>query len=90
MSNWGEYIADTDPSDATAYLRWSGATWTADLLTLTPAGISTNRAYNLVVYTNLLSPPTTNDLGMGASALMLSTNVPAQWFGTLRVTLPPE
>ena len=90
VSNWGEYIADTDPSDATVYLRWSGATWTADLLTLTPAGISTNRAYTLMVYTNLLSPPTTNDLGMGATALTLSTNVPAHWFGTLRVTLPPE
>ncbi len=88
IPNYDEYLADTDPSDPSAFFSIVAATMSNGTLALTPSPVSTARVYQVVWRTNLLAAPSTNDLGPGAAGLRVLTNVPGTWFGTIRV-LPP-
>jgi hypothetical protein len=88
MSNWAEYVADTDPSDSHEFFAISVGAWVGDDLTLAPNPVSPDRVYSVVYWTNMLASPQTNVLGRGFDSLSIVTNVPTTWFGTIRVGLP--
>ncbi len=88
VSNWAEYVADTDPSDSHEFFAVSVSAWGGDDLTLVPNPVSPERVYGVVYWTNMLASPQTNVLGSGFDSLSIETNVPATWFGTIRVGLP--
>ena len=60
-TNWHEYVADTDPSDPASRLTATNCIyyddegwWHTDVY---PSPISTNRFYQIVIFTNLCAPP---------------------------------
>ena len=83
---WENYIADLDPT-ATNLLEFTCSLSDGSLAI---TSLSTNRDYQLLYYTNMLSaPPSAIPLGLGAT----NTNsfrfpLDATGFGRLRVTLP--
>ena len=87
MANWEAYIIDRAPGTGGLEVVPAAAGGTADDVVLSFSG-SPNRYYELVVYTNLLSDPTTNDLGWGSSSMVITNPVGSDtWFGTVRVRL---
>ncbi len=93
MSNWEEFLADTDPYDAGSVLVLDGGYAIgepgvrAGRMELTfPA--STNRFYQLVYSTNLSSPSIVTNLGRGiAPEMTIIRDAPGAWYGTIRVLL---
>ena len=88
MSNWAEFVAGTDPSEKTNVFAISVGAMVGGTLRLEANPVLPDRDYSVVYWTNLLAPPRTNVLGNGFQSLSIETNVPAAWFGTIRVGLP--
>ena len=88
MSNWAEYVANTDPTNKAVFFAISEGSMVGDTLTLIPSPVSPERVYSVVYWTNMLASPQTNVLGSGFDSLSIETNVPTTWFGTIRVGLP--
>ncbi len=92
VSNWQEYIADTNPKDDTSFLRLEvelqhDGSWVAK-----PDPVSPNRSYFLVTRTDLTDDATlaTNSLGRGTDGLAATNNMLSGgsiWFGSIRVQL---
>ena len=86
-TNYDEYMADTDPGNSNAVFEVTGAyTNTSGTLTMSyPA--SPNRYYQLEYKTNLVSGGNVvSNLGWGGTGT-LATNIPPEWYGTIRVRL---
>ena len=91
MTTWQEFLADTCPTDSSSRLKLeltSPPTATPAVFSFTP---STNRWYQLVWWTNLLSSNAVLNLGRPATtnAFRIETNLPPEWFGTIRSLLAP-
>jgi hypothetical protein len=87
QNNYDEYLADTDPSSSNVVFEVTSAyTNATGTLTLSyPA--SANRYYQLEYCTNLTGGQTiVSNLGWGGSGT-LNTNIPNEWYGTIRVRL---
>lgn len=83
MTTQEEYLADTDPAVADSVLKLEGQS--ADLAEFSfPA--SPARFYQLI-YTDDLSATQTNNLGWGIPGMVVTSDAPAAWFGTIRVLL---
>lgn len=88
LTTYQEYIADTHPDDPTSVFElFSDYNAKAGELSLTFFG-SSNRLYELLVSTNLFRTTEVIDLGRGQGAMVVTTNVPGSWIGTLRVRMP--
>jgi len=94
VSNWDEYVCDTDPADSNDMFRVttaildpaSAGEWT---LELRATGASTSRGYQKLVWTNLLAAPAEGDIEPGAPEGM-SYGIPVGEgcvFGSVRVLL---
>lgn len=96
ISNWEEYICDTDPTDAEDRFRitvaWTPAggddDWDMDV-SFTP--VSTNRGYQLLSGTNLFAAPVEGDTSPGIEGMSFGQWVvrPETWFASIRVLLEP-
>ena len=94
INNYDEYLADTDPNNATDKLELTG-----DYMNASQAGGSTgqiefsfpaspNRYYQLETCTDLETYAiTVTDLGWGQPGMVVTSTVPGTWFGTIRVLL---
>ena len=92
VSNWDEYVCDTDPVDEDSFLRLevelqSGGSWLAK-----PVPASPDRSYVLVTRTDLADDATeaTLALGPGTEEIAATNSMPAGngiWFGSVRATL---
>ena len=96
MSNWDEYVCDTDPTDPDDRFRvavsWTPAGGEDDWdmnVQFTP--VSTNRGYQLLSGTNLLSAPVEGDTSTGIEGMSFSQWVDFDdiWFTSVRVLLEP-
>ena len=87
MSNWAEFVAGTNPSEKTNFFAISADSMAGGVLRLEAHPVLPDRFYSMVYWTNLLAPPQTNVLGRGFGSLIIETNVPGTWFGTIRVRL---
>jgi len=98
MTNWQEFLADTDPTDPDHVLVLE-ANYTSAVVEGTETGVirytfpaSTGRFYRLVFSTNLMSPTLVYDIGWGTpdpdGFMTLTNQTPGMWAGTLRVILP--
>ncbi|GEM_PF-521603 len=86
-TNYEEYMADTDPGNSNVVFEVTGAyTNATGTLTMSyPA--SANRYYQLEYKTNLMSGENiVLNLGWGGTGT-LATNIPPEWYGTIRVRL---
>ena len=94
VSNWDEYVCDTDPTDSNNVFRVThelltpvaAGEWTLELRT---TGASALRGYQKLVWTNLLSDPIEGDIDPGDPDGM-SYDIPIGEgcvFGTVRVLL---
>ena len=86
-TTYEEYLADTDPANSNAAfdVRGSYTNATGTLHITYPA--SANRYYQLEYSTNLTGGQTiVSNLGWGGSGT-LNTNIPNEWYGTIRVRL---
>ena len=84
-TNYEEYMADTDPGDSNVAFEVTGDYANGTLSVEFPA--STARYYQLVYSTNLTSGGTiVSNLGWGGTGT-LATNIPPEWYGTIRVRL---
>jgi endonuclease I len=94
ISNWDEYVCDTDPADSNDMFRVttaildpaSAGEWTLELRAI---GASASRGYQKLVWTNLLSAPAEGDIEPGDSGGM-SYEIPVREgcvFGGVRVLL---
>ena len=89
LTTYQEYIADTHPDDPTSVFELvSDYDAKAGELSLVFAG-SSNRMYELLVSTNLFQTTDVIDLGRGQGSMVVTTNVPGSWVGTIRVRMPP-
>jgi len=87
-----EYLADTDPANATSVLELDGTYVnkvqaggeTGEMLFTFPA--SSARYYQLI-YSDNLSEALTNNLGWGVPDMVVTSTVPGTWYGTIRVLL---
>lgn len=78
LSNWQEWMAGTDPTQANSTLRMLQATNSASGLNVTWSSVST-RTYSLLRSTNLAAPPTfsvlcTNISGLDGATTFTDTN----------------
>ena len=78
---WENYIADTDPT-STNFLEVTFASTTNGTLSIVP--FSSNRTYQLLYWTNILSDPT--NILLTPTNLSIPTDTTG--FGRIRVTLP--
>ncbi len=87
MTNWQEFLADTDPTDPEDALVLEATEVETGVIRFTfPA--SSNRFYQLVVSTNLLDERMETNLGRGEPPLMTYSNAnPGFWYGSIRVLL---
>jgi endonuclease I len=95
VSNWLEYIADTDPTDDGEFLRLkvellADGTWLAK-----PEPASTNRSYSIVTRTDLLDDSTVsaNAFRTGSEGIAWTNSMPEGgdvWFGCIRAKLEAE
>ncbi len=84
-TTWEEYLADTDPSNSNATFEVTGSYSNGTLQMAFPA--SAQRYYQLEYVTNLLSGSTiVSNLGWGGAGTF-STNIPPEWYGSIRVRL---
>ena len=89
-TTYQEFIADTNPDDPTSVFElFSDYDAKAGELSLTFVG-SSNRMYELLVSTNLFRTTDIIDLGRGQGQMIVTTNVPGSWIGTIRVRMPPS
>ena len=87
MPNWESYIEDREPGTGGLEVVPVAGAGTANEVALSFPG-SSNRYYELVVYTNLLGAPTTNYLGRGSASMVVTNALDSDnWFGTIRVRL---
>ncbi|MDD2240863.1 MAG: S8 family serine peptidase, partial [Kiritimatiellae bacterium] len=91
VSNYDEYLADTDPTSSNSVLKLDGDYFIASEVGEDSGQIefsfpaSPARYYQLVYSTNLASPTLTNNLGLGVPPIMTITSAaPAAWYGTIR------
>jgi len=94
VSNYDEFLADTDPNDPGEKLELLG--WYIDAA---QAGENTgqmefsfpaspHRYYQLIYTTDLVNRVIgTNNLGWGVPGMVVTSDVPAAWYGTIRVLL---
>lgn len=94
MTNWEEFLADTNPDDPSHVLALDGNYTIAALEDSETGAIrfefpaSSNRFYQLVYSTNLFSPSIVHNLGWGAPPAMTLTNdALGTWYGGIRVLL---
>ncbi|MDD2239436.1 MAG: SdrD B-like domain-containing protein [Kiritimatiellae bacterium] len=88
LTTYQEYIADTHPDDLTSVFELlSDYNAKAGELSLIFFG-SSNRIYELLVSTNLFQTTEVIDLGRGQGPMVVTTNVPGSWVGTVRVRMP--
>ena len=91
-TTYEEYLADTDPANATSVLELDGTYVnkvqaggeTGEMLFTFPA--SSARYYQLI-YSDNLSEALTNNLGWGVPDMVVTSTVPGTWYGTIRVLL---
>jgi hypothetical protein len=84
-TNYEEYMADTDPGDSNVAFEVSGDYANGTLNVEFPA--SPNRYYQLEYRTNLMSGENVvSNLGWGGTGTF-ATNIPPEWYGTIRVRL---
>jgi hypothetical protein len=82
-TTYEEYLSDTDPAASNSVLKLEGES--ADLTEFSfPA--SPARFYQLI-YTDDLSATLTNNLGWGVPGMVVTSDAPATWYGTIRVLL---
>ena len=85
MTTWQEYVADTDPGNSNVAFEVVGSYANGTLNMGYPA--STGRYYQLEYSTNLVSGGTiVSNLGWGGAGTF-ATNIPGEWYGTIRVRL---
>ena len=88
VSNWLEYVADTDPTDGEVFLHLkvvqTNGTWFAK-----PEPASANRSYSIVTRTDLVDDSTLKTNSFPAGSVDPTTAITNDiWFGTIRVSLP--
>ena len=84
-TTYEEYLADTDPALSNDVFKVTGSYSGGTLNVEFPA--SAIRYYQLAYSTNLVGSGTTvSNLGWGGTGL-LATNIPSEWYGTVRVRL---
>ena len=90
MTTWQEYLADTCPTDSASRLKIESLHVSPTQLLLR-FNSSTARFYRLLYWTNLSTPPATNDLGPGlpTGEVTLPLTSSNAWFGAIRALLPP-
>ena len=82
-TTYEEYLSDSDPAASNSVLKLEGES--ADLTEFSfPA--SPARFYQLI-YTDDLSATLTNNLGWGVPGMVVTSDAPEAWFGTIRVLL---
>ena len=82
-TTYEEYLSDTDPAASNSVLKLEGQSANLSEFTF-PA--SPARFYQLI-YTDDLSATLTNDLGWGVPGMVVTSDAPATWYGTIRVLL---
>lgn len=82
-TTYEEYLSDTDPAASNSVLKLEGQSANLSEFTF-PA--SPARFYQLI-YTDDLSSTLTNDLGWGVPGMVVTSDAPATWYGTIRVLL---
>jgi hypothetical protein len=94
MTNWEEFLADTNPDDPGHLLALDGNYAIAAAEGAETGAIrfeflaSSNRFYQLVYSTNLFSPTIVSNLGWGVPPAMTLTNrSTGTWYGGIRVLL---
>jgi hypothetical protein len=94
VSNYDEFLADTDPNNASDKLELTGDYQNASQAGGTTGQIefsfpaSPNRFYQLETCTDLETYAiTVTDLGWGQPGMVVTSTVPGAWYGTIRVLL---
>ncbi len=95
MTNYEEYLADTNPEDSNSVLWLQGRYWVG--ASAGAAGermefsfpASASRFYQLEYCTNLIAPVfSVTNLGWGIPpAMTVTNNSPASWYGVIRALL---
>ncbi|HPT16880.1 MAG TPA: hypothetical protein PK388_06330, partial [Kiritimatiellia bacterium] len=86
-TTYEEYLADTDPANSNAVFEVTGSYTNATGTLHLSYPASANRYYQLEYSTNLTGGQTiVSNLGWGGSGT-LNTNIPNEWYGTIRVRL---
>lgn len=94
MSNYDEFLADTNPNNPDDMLELSGEYMnaaqvgddTGEIRFTFPA--SPNRYYQLIYCTDLANRTIgTNNIGWGVPGMVVTSDVPATWYGVIRVLL---
>ncbi len=94
MSNYDEFLADTDPNDPGEWLQLSGQYVIASQVGEATGQIrfsfpaSPNRFYQLEYCTGLTNHIIgTTNLGWGVPGMVVTSDAPATWYGVIRVFL---
>ncbi len=92
VSNFDEFLADTDPNNASDKLELTGDYWSASQAGGATGQIrfsfpASSARYYQLIYTDDLSATLTNNLGWGVPGMVVTSDAPAAWYGTIRVLL---
>ena len=85
VSNWNEYLADTNPRDPNAYFQVTATLDEAGNVLLTSESFSESRRYWLLSYTDLNAEPDETDLGVGTSGMVVTNKAAGTEFWRVKV-----
>jgi hypothetical protein len=91
-TTYEEFLADTDPAASNSVLKLSGTYFNAAQASNTTGQIrfsfpASSARYYQLIYTGDLSETLTNNLGWGIPGMVVTSDAPATWYGTIRPLL---
>jgi hypothetical protein len=91
-TTYEEFLADTDPAASNSVLKLSGTYFNAAQASNTTGQIrfsfpASSARYYQLIYTGDLSETLTNNLGWGIPGMVVTSDAPAAWYGTIRPLL---
>ena len=87
ISNWQEYLANTNPNDPDAYFQVTATLDRAGNVLLTSDGFSASRRYVLLTYRDLNADPEETDLGAGKAGMVLTNKMSGTGFLRVKVRM---
>ena len=85
VSNWNEYLADTNPGDSNDSFQVTATLDGAGNVLLTSDEFSTARRYSLLTYTNLNAAAAEKDLGKGKAGMVVTNKAEKTEFWRVKV-----